>query len=126
MKLKLMKKEFPKEKIIEKIEWIQEEIRNWKYHEKIIEKQIQDLLEKGKSKMMIWVILCGKYPYFRDEIKEILGASSDASWLEKEITKYRNKYNLSNPEEKQKVVNNLLRKWFRWEDIKNIGKETAS
>lgn len=126
MKLKLMKKEFPKEKVIAKIERVQEEIRDWKYHEKMIEKQIQNLLEKGKSKMMIWVILSGKYPYFRDEIKEILNESSDTSGLEKEIEKYKNKYNLSKPEEKQKFFNILLRKGFRWEDMKNIDKETAS
>lgn len=119
MKLKLMKKEFPKEKVIEKIEWIQEEIRDWKYHEKMIEKQIQDLLGKGKSKMMIWVILGGKYPYFRDEIKEILHASSDTSGLEKEIEKYRKKYNLSDRSEEKKFYDALMRKWFRWKDIKN-------
>ncbi len=119
IKLKLIKKEFPTEKVIKKIEWIQEEIRDWKNHEKTIEKQIQDLLGKGKSKMMIWVILGGKYPYFRDEIKEILHNSSDTSGLEKEIERYKKKYNLNDRWEEKKFYDALMRRGWRYTNIRD-------
>ena len=65
-----------------------------------------------------------KYPYFRDEIKEILHNSSDTSGLEKEIERYKKKYNLNDRWEEKKFYNALMRKWFRWEDIKNKSNKT--
>ena len=40
-------------------------------------------------------MLCGKYPYFKDSIFEILENTSDKEGLKKEIEKYKGKYNLS-------------------------------
>ncbi len=117
--MKLLKKEFPKEKVLEKIEWIEQEIKDWETHKNNIESQIQNLLKKWKSKMMIKVILWGKYPYFRDQIGEILLENSDDFGLEKEVEKYRKKYNLQDRWQEQKFYNAIMRKGFRYEEIKN-------
>lgn len=122
--MKLLKKEFPKEKVLSKMEWIQEEIRDWEIHRNHIENQIQNLLKKWKSKMIIKVILWGKYPYFRDQISETLSENSDIFWLEKEVEKYKQKYNLSDRSEEKKFYNAIMRKGFRYEEIKNMLKNT--
>ncbi len=65
-------------------------------------------------------MLCGKYPYFKDNIFEILENTSDKEGLKKEVEKYRKKYNLSDRWENQKFYNALQRKWFSYNSIKNI------
>lgn len=40
--------------------------------------------------------------------------------LQKEAEKYRNKYNLADPKEKQKFYAALLRKGFTYDDIKKV------
>ena len=74
---------------------------------------------------MIRMTLSGKYPYFRDEISELLSSSSDTSGLLREIEKYRTKYNLSISSEKQKFYAAIQRKGFKYEDIKNILKKES-
>lgn len=118
--VKLLKKWFPKEKILEKVEVAQEDIRDWENQGRNIEIQIQNLLTKWKSKMIISVILWGKYPYFRDQIREILDTSSDISWLEKEVQKYRQKYNLSDRAEQKKFYDAIIRKGFKYGEIRDL------
>jgi SOS response regulatory protein OraA/RecX len=47
-----------------------------------------------------------------------LGQDDDES-LQKEVQKYKNRYNLSDPKEVQKFYAALLRKGFNYSDIKN-------
>ncbi len=119
MKMKLMKKWFPKEMILSKVESSHEEIQDWGTHGREIESQIGSLLKKWKSTQIIRMTLSGKYPYFRDEISELLTTESDRVWLEKEIERYRNKYNLTESRDRQKFYAALQRKGFRYDDIKN-------
>ncbi len=125
IQIKLMKKWFSKDMILSKIRFSEEEIRDWTIHGREIESTIENLLKKGKSTQMIRMTLSQKYPYFRDEISELLLSLSDESGLIREIGKYRVKYNISIPSERQKFYAALQRKGFRYEDIKNILKKES-
>jgi len=116
---KLYKKEFPKDMIEEKISFLDEEIIDWDMHKNHIERQIETLLERGKSVRSIAMIMVSRYPYFRDEITEYMESSEDTHWLQKEVQKYKNKYNTSIQAEKQKLYAALMRKWFGYQEIKD-------
>ncbi len=62
--------------------------------------------------------LAGKYPYFRDEIREYVESLDDSDSLAREVQKYKNKYNLQDPKEKQKLYAALMRKGFGYQEIK--------
>lgn len=62
--------------------------------------------------------LIAKYPYFRDQIHELLESLSDQNWLQKEVQKYKNKYNLNIPSDRQKFYAALLRKGFGYSEIR--------
>ena len=119
IQMKLYKKWFPKDLIEEKLAHSISELQDWKQYEEKISRTIDDLLRKWKSLQIIQITLIGKYPYFRDEIRELLAIVSDDSWLQKEIEKYRLKYNLNNAQEKQKFFLAIQRKWFRYQQIRN-------
>jgi SOS response regulatory protein OraA/RecX len=118
-RIKLYKKWFPKTLIETKIESSLEEIRDWSNHAREIESKISSLIKKGKSTQIISLMLTGTYPYFRDQIQSLMWWFSDDSGLQKEIEKYKLKYNLSDPREKQKFNAAIQRKWFRYDAIKN-------
>jgi SOS response regulatory protein OraA/RecX len=82
---KLHLKEFPKELIQEVLVRHQEEIRNWDEYASVIEREIESSQKKGKSKYFIRATLQGKYPYFKDEIEELLGKEDDLSGLRNEV-----------------------------------------
>lgn len=69
---KLSKKEFPKELITLKITAHESEITDWEENKSQIFHQRDILLSRGKSKQFVMMTLVGKYPYFRDEIREII------------------------------------------------------
>jgi hypothetical protein len=74
---KLIKKEFPKEMILLKISERVEDIEDWESYRDQITSQIHLLLEKNKSIRIISMNLIAKYPYFRDQIHELLESLSD-------------------------------------------------
>lgn len=116
---KLLKKEFPKEMIIQKLEVFDQEIHDWESHTSSIIHQIQTLKWRGKSSRIISMQIIWKYPYFRDQITELLLGQDDDESLQKEVQKYKNRYNIRDPKEKQKFYVALLRKGFAYSDIKN-------
>ena len=120
IKQKLYKKEFPKDMIQNKIEQSLSEIRDWKNYEKMIQNQINTLMQRGKSKTLIRMTLTQKYPYFRDEIGECMETLDDASSIQKEFQKYKTKYDIRIPTEKQKLLMALMRKGFSYDDIKQL------
>jgi SOS response regulatory protein OraA/RecX len=63
--------------------------------------------------------LAGKYPYFRDEIREYVASLDDSDSLTQEVERYKQKYNISDPKEKQKFYAALMRKGFGYSEIKN-------
>ena len=69
---KLTKKEFPKEMILAKIAAAEDEIYDWESNRRQVEHQIETLLARGKSLQVVVMTLSGKYPYFRDEIREYI------------------------------------------------------
>lgn len=105
-----MKKEFPKDMILEKIEMFDSDIHDWESHRSSVSHQIQALEHRGKAKKIIAITLVGKYPYFKDQIQEILTDVTDTDALQKEVQKYKIKYNTKDPKEKQKYYAALLRK----------------
>jgi SOS response regulatory protein OraA/RecX len=106
--------------IEEKISESQWEIQDWSTHAREIESKIDDLVRKGKSRQIISMTLVGRYPYFRDEIRELIEWKNDIRWLEKEIAKYSLKYDISNFNEKQKFFAALGRKGFWYRDIQDF------
>lgn len=116
--MKLIKKEFPKEMILEKLEIFDQEIHDWETNKLSIMNQIHSLEQRGKSRRMIASLLISRYPYFRDEITELLIETTDTDNLQKEVQKYKNRYNiednevytLENRKNHEKIIVSLLRK----------------
>ncbi len=105
--------------ILEKLEACHIEIYDWESHRSSIIHQIQTLQWRDKSRRIIAIQMTGKYPYFRDQISELLSGQDDTENLQKEVQKYKNRYTLSDPKEKQKFYAALMRKGFGYTDIKN-------
>ena len=72
------------------------EIHDWESQKDSIERKIDDHLGKGKSKIIAEQLLREKYPYFRSEIHTLFESKSETFGLEKDIEKYRLKYDISN------------------------------
>ncbi len=119
IKLKLQKKEFSPETILNLMDKFAYEVHDWESNRHAIEYQMHTLESRGKSKQAIKNLLGTKYRYFRDEIVLLLEWMTDDSQLTKEIERYLPRYNISLPHEKQKFYQAILRKWFTYEDIKN-------
>ena len=119
IQLKLQKKDFPKEMIGEKLEIFDTEIRDWESNRLNIQNQIHTLEQRWKSSRIIHNTIISKYPYFRDEITELLSESDDSDNLTKEVQKYKNRYNIADKKIREKMIASLLRKWFSYSDIKN-------
>ncbi len=120
MRIKLQKKEFPKDLIESLLSVSENEIHDWQMNHTAVENQISTLESRGKSKQVIVQQLVSRYPYFRDEIAEIMSETTDTMALEKEIEKYRTRYDLRIQKEKQKFYAAILRKGFRFDDIKRM------
>lgn len=118
IEMKLMKKGFQKEMIREYIEQNIGEIEDWESQKQNILRQIDMLIGRGKSTRMIASLLEQKYPYFREEIRCALVATDDADALEKEMQKYKNRYNTNDPKDREKVIAALMRKGFSYREIK--------
>jgi hypothetical protein len=72
--------------------------------------QIRTLQQRGKSRRIIGMQIVGKYPYFRDDITELLTDQNDSDNLIKEVQKYRNRYNTDDKKIREKMIASLLRK----------------
>ena len=116
--MKLSKKEFPKDLIEAKVLLAEEDIMDWENNRSNIEHQINSLLTRGKSLRIISMTLVGKYPYFRDKIQEYVESLDDSDSLKQEVDKYKQKYNITDPKEKQKFYAALMRKGFGYQEIK--------
>lgn len=117
---KLLKKWFPRDLIDSKIESYASELRDWEEYRPRILSRIESLREKSKSRRVIAQSLVSMYPYFRDQIMEYLEALDDTSTLQKEVQKYKKRYNEADFSERQKLYRALQAKGFSYKDIKNI------
>ena len=117
IRIKLMKKWFPKEKIESFLESNTTDIRDWESHKPLIESVITRDLARGKSKRVIGMVLISKYPYFRDDIWELLSGYDDATGLASEIEKLLGKYRITDPKEKKKFYDALLRRGFSYDQV---------
>ncbi len=124
IKQKLLNKGFVHEDIEKKLEKFSEEIHDWEIFRENISRKIAFKIQKWKSLQCIKQELIGKFPYFKEEIGELLQDFSDSSGLAKEIQKYQQKYNLANSNEKQKFFQAIMRKWFRYDEIRNFLEST--
>lgn len=94
------------------------EIEDWEYQKSSIFRQIDTLLNRGKSCRIVSMTLIQKYPYFRDEINNIISEMSDMDSLKKEVQKYKNRYTMTDPKHREKIIAAFLRKGFSYSDIK--------
>lgn len=117
---KLIKKWFPKEKIENIRASYQEAIRSWEDHASHITSEWDKLLSRGKSRQVALLTLIKKYPYFRDEISELLLEKDDSTNLRGLIKKYCQKYDPSSEDGKQKIIQSLIRRGFRYADIREL------
>ena len=108
--MKLMKKNFPKDMIEEKLQSFHTEIQDWDTNSAAIQNQIDKLTSRGKSKRIISSLLVSQYPYFRDQIALIFSDKDDGDNLEKEVQKYKNRYNTADKKIREKMIASLLRK----------------
>ena len=116
--MKLIKKGFPRELVRSKIERNLDEIEDWESQKWAILRQADTFLHRGKSRRMIAMLLVQKYPYFRDQIDTILLGVDDMNSLEKEMQKYKNRYNADDSKSREKIIAALLRKGFSYTEIK--------
>lgn len=117
VRIKLMKKWFPKEKIDSFLESNTTDIRDWESHKPLIESVITRDLARGKSKRVIGMVLISKYPYFRDDIWELLSQYDDETGLVREIEKLLGKYRITEMKEKKKFYDALLRRGFSYDQV---------
>ena len=94
------------------------EIEDWEYQKSSIFRQIDTLFNRGKSCRIVSMTLIQKYPYFRDEINNIISEMSDMDSLKKEVQKYKNRYTMTDSKHREKIIAALLRKGFSYSDIK--------
>lgn len=118
IKQKLLNKKFIREDIEKKLEFFEAEIHDWNNFSFQIQRNIENKIAKGKSKTIIFSEFSQKFPYFKAEIAEFLEKFSDKNALDKEFEKYSQKYNLSDKKELQKFYQALMRKGFRYEEIR--------
>ncbi len=104
--------------ILEKIEAFDSEIHDWEMHRSSVMHQVATLEQRGKSRRIIAMQITGKYPYFQDEIAELLIDQNDTENIWKEVQKYRNRYNIEDKKIREKMIASLLRKGFSYSDIK--------
>lgn len=126
IEMRLYKKEFPKELIQSTIASHSEELLDWESHRVSVEMQIKTLYTRGKSIRRIAVELGGKYPYFRDQISDILLHMDDTDALKKEVEKYKKKYNISINTERQKLYRALMGRGFSYGEIRDALADTMS
>lgn len=123
MRQKLLLKKFPKNEIEEKVEKMMIEIEDWENFRFNITRNIENKIGRGKSIAILKNELLGKFPYFKEEIQDLLASYDDTSALKKEAEKYAQKYDLSNKSEEQKFYAALIRKGFHYKEIKNYLQE---
>ena len=104
--------------ILQKMEQYDADIHDWEGTKPHIINQIRTLEQRGKSHRMIVSLLTSRYSYFRDEIQELLWGSDDSDNLQKEVQKYKNRYNIEDKKIRENMIASLLRKWFTYSDIK--------
>ncbi len=120
---KLTKKEFTRELILAKVESNLQDIMNWDECRHAVTDQIRTLFARSKSRQVVMMTLVGKYPYFRDEIRELIEWMSDADGLSREFDKYLARYDIHDHWQKQKFYAALLRKGFTYDQIQRKIKE---
>jgi SOS response regulatory protein OraA/RecX len=106
--------------IVSKIDDFLIEINDWEVNKLSIINQIRTLEQRGKSNRIIISQLISKYSYFRSEITELFAGSDDSDNIQKEVQKYKNRYNIEDKKIRDKMIASLLRKGFSYSDIKRV------
>jgi len=101
-----------------------EKLRNIIQEEEVIQSKIRVYIGKWKSKLYIKQKLFERMEN-RDLIEQYLEEAFidwELDLVKKEYEKIKDKFklNLSENEKKQKIIERLMRKWFRYDDIKQI------
>jgi len=116
---KLRAKAFPRELIEQNIEAFSEEWGDFDEYRTEILSQIDTYRARHKSRREISALLYQKYPYFRDQIGEIIGGISDDTSLDAALQKYAERYDLTDRSDTQKVIAALVRKGFQFSQVRD-------
>ncbi len=68
-------------------------LQDWTQYEEKIRQKIETFIYRKKSQKEIQMLLQGQFPYFSEEIKEILPEYNDNSSFDFYVQKYAIKYN---------------------------------
>lgn len=95
---------------------IDEKLKNIIQEEEVIQSKIRVYKNKGKSKFYIKQKL-----FERQEKKELINEFLEEAFLEWERENILREYEKLKPRfEKQKIIEKLLRKWFRYDDVRRL------
>ncbi len=95
---------------------IEEKLKNIIQEKEVIESKIRSYKNRGKSKQYIKQKL-----FERQEKRELFEELLELSFVDWELENLKKEYNkLQWKYEKQKILEKLLRKWFRYDDILQI------
>ncbi len=115
--VKLMTKEFTKESIAQGIQKYESTLKDWDQYEKYIVQKIETYLYRKKSQKEIYITLCREYPYFSEQMKDLLDSYDDSKSLRFYMQKYAKKYDMNTFEWKNKYFQALMRRWFSYQRI---------
>ncbi len=95
---------------------IEEKLKNIIQEKEVIESKIRSYKQRGKSKQYIKQKL-----FERQEKRELFEELLELSFVDWELENLKKEYNkIQWKYEKQKILEKLLRKWFRYDDILQI------
>ncbi|PID83940.1 hypothetical protein CSB09_03425 [Candidatus Gracilibacteria bacterium] len=115
--VKLMTKEFTKESIAQGIQKYESTLKDWDQYEKYIVQKIETYLYRKKSQKEIYITLCREYPYFSEQMKDLLDSYDDSKSLRFYMQKYAKKYDMNTFEGKNKYFQALMRRGFSYQRI---------
>lgn len=101
----------------EEIDYIlQEKLRNIIQEEEVIQSKIRTFKNKWKSKLYIKQKL-----FERQEDKDLIEKYLQEAFIEWEIELVKKEYEkIKDKCDKQKIIQKLFRKWFKYDDIKKV------
>lgn len=119
---KLRNKKFDSEVTRKIFEEYEEWFASWQTYSHNIERKINDLILKNKSKQYIRGALLQKYPSFKIEIGELLDihCSDETESIRNEYEKLQKKHDINDSKERQKLIQKLCMKGFSYDLIKKV------
>lgn len=122
---KLRLKKFQSDIIVTTLEKYEDSFLSWSLYEPVIGKKIGEYLEKNKSKKYITGTLLQKYPNFKREILDLTEelAPDESFSVEEEFIRLSKKYDVTNRNDRQKIIQKLCLKGFPYRTVQRVIEE---